>query len=528
MRGGVDSEPAAGDSMPRQKRNFLSLRHALFFCGIFLIVFSTFLRADGWRTSGDGRPDELVRNTILEAEAMLNVGDSDFRDCVGRWRRLTQILPLLDDSELKARAKFLRLLWLKRSLESLPRRPVPELEAWLNTQADHIEYCGTECDSWIVNSAEFWALRKEFADLPVADDIAWAAATNRWDPGCEASAACELSAWDASMGEYVRLYPEGKYVSLALDRLADIGRGIQGGKLSTGGESLLPLLRKAIDVVNSTAGGHRHGYFERALESLESAQNAVHKYGGRAPSGQAAPARRPPRVLEDSLDGWMEDWFRPRRFLDLDDYLFVWRGLKAAIPGLEDDNLAAKAKFMRLLCLRRTLALLAGNTGDSRISSAWREEVREFIAAGTVGNKFFWDLCEEYSHLSVADDIAWAAASNPYSNEGVLGPDVLDQLVKLDMTLVRYLDKFPDGKYARLALSSLISFFRRCRGEDPLVSPPHHFEETSYVLENRKRELGRIHETLKRVSGLNEADKTAGQALADFERTFKAYLHPGN
>jgi len=37
-----------------------------------------------------------------------------------------------------------------------------------------------------------------------------------------------------------------------------------------------------------------------------------------------------------------------------------------------------------------------------------------------------------------------------------------------------------------------------------------------------------MHETLKRISGLNEADKTVRQALADFERTFKAYLHPGN
>jgi len=127
---------------------------------------------------------------------------------------------------------------------------------------------------------------------------------------------------------------------------------------------------------------------------------------------------------------------------------------------------------MRLLCLRRTVALLAGNTEDSRLSDAWREEVREFTTTGTVGSKFFWDLCEEYSHLPIADDIAWAAASHPNSIEGIFGPDVLDQLVKLDITLVLYLDKFPDGKYVRLALSSLISFFRRCRGEDPLVSAP--------------------------------------------------------
>jgi len=152
-------------------------------------------------------------------------------------------------------------------------------------------------------------------NLPIADDIAWAAATNRWDPGCEANAACELRAWDDSMGEYVRLHPEGKYVSLALDRLADIGRRILGSRLSTEGESLLPLLRKAIDVVHSIAVGHRPGYFERALESLESAQNAVRKSAGWAPSGRAASTRLP-RVLEDSLDGWMEDWFLPRRFLD--------------------------------------------------------------------------------------------------------------------------------------------------------------------------------------------------------------------
>lgn len=500
---------------------YVKLKAAIFSCCCGLMLSAMLLTAGVQPSLWQKAHEELIRYTILEAEAMLNSGDCDFADCIIQWRRLTQIAPGLNHTELKARTELLRLLFVKRSLELIPRRPMLELEAWLNVQAEHIYFCDVECHSWMVKPEKFWDLHDEFHDTTVADDIAWAAATNPWGGGCEGSASCELDKWNSSMGKYIKLHPEGKYVFLALEKLVDICHGIQNGKLepSIHDVSTAEILQKIIELVGSISGARKAGYCKQTQEILESTWDQIRKIRGRAEVRKSSSEKRP-YILEDSLDGWLEDWFRARRYRDLNDYFFYWKELKKIIPGLGDELLAARAKLIRLLCIKQTLALLDRTNVRSKETDEWREEVKELTELGAVKSELFWELQEEHAHLPIADDIAWVAANNP-DPTGDYGPDISTQLVKLDSTVIRYLGLFPEGKYVRVALSRIITFCRTWRGEDLVVSTPRDFIVEPYILDHNKGELERIHETLKRVLTVNENDRIARQAMAEFERTFK-------
>jgi hypothetical protein len=484
-----------------------------------LMLFVALQEAGATRSLWEKECAELVRFTVLEAEATLNNGAGSFVACIVQWKRLSQLLLSIDDPELRARIELLRLLYVKRSLELIPRRPVPELEAWLNSQSCHIYFCGEECYSWMVKPEVFWDLHDKFPDLVVTDDLGWAAATNPRGHGCEGSASCELSKWNASMGEYLKRHPQGKYVFLAIEKLMDICEEIQAGKLSVDELATPANLQEAIESVSAVGGSRQLGYFRHVRDMLESTGNLLHKAKELV---RAKDVSFPTSlsILKDPLDNWLDDWYRPRKYFDKDDLQYYWREIGKIIPAFEEEQLVARAKFLRLLCLKRMLALLNEHNGIPN-DKKWWDEVREYCELGAVKSELFWELGMTYTHLPIADDIAWVAANNIEPSEDAFGPDLYHQLIKLDMTMMRYLRTFPDGKYARIALSRIVSFFQSCRGEDRLMSPPRGFSEGIYVHGPGKEVLGRISETLRLVSGLNEGDQIAEQAMADFLRTFK-------
>lgn len=64
---------------------------------------------------------------------------------------------------------------------------------------------------WYVRSERFWNLQKKYKTLAIADQIAWTAAENQLPGECEGYIPCHLSVLRMTYGEYLFLYPNGKY-----------------------------------------------------------------------------------------------------------------------------------------------------------------------------------------------------------------------------------------------------------------------------------------------------------------------------
>lgn len=151
------------------------------------------------------------------------------------------------------------------------------------------------------------------------------------------------------------------------------------------------------------------------------------------------------------------------------DYIQVWYDLTSLIPRIEDAELRAKAEFLRLKAIEQGLWLLQGSGLEGKEimpeGEAWLKAIGEYIyLAGpdwpwnrwSIRPDIWWEFCDLYATTSFSDDFAWEAASEdlPYECEG----DLVCEVEKINMTYGRYLNKFPQGKYYRLALERIYNF----------------------------------------------------------------------
>ncbi len=116
-----------------------------------------------------------------------------------------------------AAAEFKRLVLLKTALEKIPmdklnREPH---KSFIRKNRRDIVY-SDPAGQWFVRSDRFWDLSAKYRRLPIADDIAWAAADNPRPGECEGYLNCYVYNIRETYGQYLSLYPEGKNAPKAL------------------------------------------------------------------------------------------------------------------------------------------------------------------------------------------------------------------------------------------------------------------------------------------------------------------------
>jgi hypothetical protein len=75
---------------------------------------------------------------------------------------------------------------------------------------------------WLVRSDKFWELAEKYKDVPIADDIAWAAATNPIPGECEGFVNCYLFWIRLSNGRYLEKFPNGKHREEAMKEIGSL------------------------------------------------------------------------------------------------------------------------------------------------------------------------------------------------------------------------------------------------------------------------------------------------------------------
>lgn len=118
-----------------------------------------------------------------------------------------------------ANKEYKRLVNLQAALRKIPmnRQDKEPHRSFLKRNDKDIVY-SDPAGEWYVRSDRFWNLQKKYKTLPIADQIAWTAAENQLPGECEGYVPCHLSVVRMTYGEYLKLYPKGKYSRKAVQQ----------------------------------------------------------------------------------------------------------------------------------------------------------------------------------------------------------------------------------------------------------------------------------------------------------------------
>jgi len=166
-----------------------------------------------------------MRAPILAACLLLAVHAPAHAQFATLARRVNTLTTAADTARTPARKAALsleRLQVLQRVLDShaAERRGSgwdarPLRDGRIRADSAEITY-GEPQGQWYVRADRFWALHDRFRALPIAERIAWAAATQTLPGECEADPTCIVGFAEASMGRYLSLHPRGAHAPAAL------------------------------------------------------------------------------------------------------------------------------------------------------------------------------------------------------------------------------------------------------------------------------------------------------------------------
>lgn len=135
---------------------------------------------------------------------------------------ITGVLSMTANAQSAAAAskEYNRLLALAKALtkitgDNMNREPHKSILKKSDNDIVYSEPSG----EWLVRAVRFWDLQKKYSKLPIAQEIAWTAANTSIPGECEGYAPCYVYAMRITDGEYLKLYPRGKYARKAIDNL---------------------------------------------------------------------------------------------------------------------------------------------------------------------------------------------------------------------------------------------------------------------------------------------------------------------
>ncbi len=124
----------------------------------------------------------------------------------------------------KAELSLLRLRALQKALDEHVARamgPDPLRDGRIRADSSEVAY-GEPQGQWFVTADAFWALRDRYRALPVAEAIAWDAATQQLPGECESDPTCLFAVAERTAGRYLSLYPRGTHAPAALRQLTEV------------------------------------------------------------------------------------------------------------------------------------------------------------------------------------------------------------------------------------------------------------------------------------------------------------------
>jgi hypothetical protein len=180
---------------------------------------------EGWVFGGLAAPFDVSdrdRIYLKIASDRLSVKDAAFADLVDLYSFLSTAAGEVKDRGVQGEIELARLLALKRAVEEIPpeKQEEPQYASWIKSQEEDLVY-NEPAGQWIVIPDLFWDLQKKYADLPLAERIAWEAANNPLPGECEGYFPCYLAFFNRTKGRYLELYPGGSHAEEAINEMVE-------------------------------------------------------------------------------------------------------------------------------------------------------------------------------------------------------------------------------------------------------------------------------------------------------------------
>lgn len=205
----------------------------------------------GWISIDNAIPinilDEMKKYKKLYSEMLdpavqgLKENRRDYFDYVNDGKIIAKLIPEAENKETRAGLELSELICIQRSLafgtgkRLNPKQTAGAEETDKNDPVGFIDWVESKKElvyfdefrrQWLLKSELFWNLHESCKDLEIADEIAWVGANNPVGGECENDLACMLSVINATIGKYIRLHPEGKFVPLAVGKIRDFMENI--------------------------------------------------------------------------------------------------------------------------------------------------------------------------------------------------------------------------------------------------------------------------------------------------------------
>lgn len=169
-------------------------------------------------------------NTSQRAQSYLELVKKQFKAnlTVSKQMELTDFLFKAQDqikypADIAAELALLHLSSLQSAINKIDvnKSYLAPYRRWIERQQQrYLIYFDEVQDTWLINSQTYWDLHDKYYQLPISDEIAWAAVNNTFGGECEGIFECEFQRVYDTSGKYLKFHPTGKYANQALDNIA--------------------------------------------------------------------------------------------------------------------------------------------------------------------------------------------------------------------------------------------------------------------------------------------------------------------
>lgn len=146
----------------------------------------------------------------------------DFATAIETTDFLRTAAAMVKTDEARSDLGFKRLRYIAAALKAIPfgKGEQSPYKNFIRANEKDIVYSEPSAE-WYVRAERLWDLREKFAALSSAEEIAWTAANTPIPGECEGYINCYLYNIRAQDGEYLNLYPNGKYVQKSLTNIGN-------------------------------------------------------------------------------------------------------------------------------------------------------------------------------------------------------------------------------------------------------------------------------------------------------------------
>lgn len=180
---------------------------------------------DGWIATTYTRDYDADKRDALYREIgdkQLKTAKIDFTTAPETTEFLRTAAAMVKTDEARADLGYKRLRFIAAALKAIPsgKGEKPPYKPFIRANEKDIVYSEPSAE-WYVRAESLWELRGKFAALPIAEEIAWTAVNTPIPGECEGYINCYLYNIRAADGEYLNLYPNGKYAQKSLTNIAN-------------------------------------------------------------------------------------------------------------------------------------------------------------------------------------------------------------------------------------------------------------------------------------------------------------------